>query len=264
MNSRALFDEGNLRAALQACVEEVKAVPDNTSHRTFFFELLAFAGDLERADRQLDVVAHQDTKAEPAVQVYRNMLYAEGQRRKVLAGDAQPEFLRDAPAYAHLHLEALQYLRDGNPAAAQARLEESAARRRPIAGTLNGQAFDGLRDCDDVVAPFLELIVLRDYVWLPFENIREIELAPPERPRDLVWDPVRLILDDGSQHRAYVPVLYGGSHEHEDDQVRLGRFTDWQQTLNGPVRGRGQRMLLAGDDGFPLLEIRTVTLHTPA
>jgi type VI secretion system protein ImpE len=261
MNSRELFDEGNLRAALQACAQEVKAAPDNLSHRIFFFELLAFAGDLERADRQLDVVAHQDAKAEPVVQVYRNMLYAEGRRRKVLAGEAQPEFLRDAPGYAHLHLEALQQLRDGNATAAQARLEASAAQRPPIAGTLNGKTFDGLRDCDDVVAPFLELILLRDYAWLPFENIREIEIAPPERPRDLVWDPVRLVLDDGTQHRAYLPVLYAGSHEHEDDQVRLGRFTDWMQTPSGPVRGSGQRMLLVGDDGVPLLEIRAVTLH---
>jgi type VI secretion system protein ImpE len=112
-----------------------------------------------------------------------------------------------------------------------------------------------------VLAPFLELIVLRDYVWLPFENIREIEIPPPERPRDLVWTPIRFVLGDSSQHRAYVPVLYGGSHEHEDDQVRLGRFTDWQETPSGPVRGRGQRMLLAGDDGCPLLAIRTGTFH---
>ena len=261
VSSRALFDDGNLRGALQAAVEEVKAAPDDPSHRTFFFELLAFSGDLERADRQLDVVAHQDAKAEPAVQVYRNILYAEGRRRKVLAGEAQPEFLRDEPAYARLHLDALHQLREGNGAAALARLEESAALRPAVGGTVNGEVFRGLRDCDDVIAPFVELILVRDYAWLPFENIRELEIAPPERPRDLLWVPVRLVLDDDSQHRAYMPVLYAGSHEHTDDRVRLGRFTDWQELSGGPVRGRGQRMWLAGDDGYPLLEVRTVTLQ---
>lgn len=261
MTSRELFDQGDLRAAMQACIEEVKAAPDNLSHRTFFFELLAFTGDLERADRQLDVVAHQDAQAEAAVQVYRNTLFAEGQRRKVLAGEAQPEFLRDAPPYARLHLDALHHLREGNPAAAQARLDESARTRPALAGALNGTDFDGLRDCDDVVAPFVELILLRDYVWLPFDQIREIEIPPPERPRDLVWTPARFVLADGSQHRAYIPALYVGSHEHADDRVRLGRFTDWQETPSGPVRGIGQRMWLAGDDGHPLLEVRNLTVH---
>jgi len=264
MNARELFGAGDLRQALEVCNQEVRAAPEDAARRSFLFELLAFAGDLDRAEKQLEVVAHLDSKSEPAVQVYRNILFAERLRRKVLGGEAQPEFLRDAPPYAHRSLEALRMLRAGDAAGARAALDQALGVQPPMRGSIGDRPFEGIRDCDDTIAPFLELIVLRDYVWLPFENIRELEVLAPERPRDLVWAPVRLQLDDGTQRRGYVPVLYAGSHESSDDQIRLGRFTDWVTPEVGPVRGLGHRMLMAGDEGYPLLEIRSAVFSPAA
>jgi len=263
MNAKQLFEAGNLQGAIDALTQEVKAAPTDPQRRTFLFELLCFAGELERAGRQLDVVGHQDAMAEPAVQVYRNILHAEQLRRRLYADGLKPEFLLDPPDYVRLHLEAANRLRDKRPAEAQALLDEAEALRAPRHGQVDGQAFDEFRDCDDLLAPFLELIVLRDYIWLPFEQIREIELAAPERPRDLLWAAVRLVLDDGSQHRGYVPVLYYGSHTHANDQIRLGRMTDWQGTDGGPVLGCGQRLFLAGDADRSMLETRHVEFQVP-
>jgi type VI secretion system protein ImpE len=259
VNAQELYRHGNLGAAIDALTTEVKAHPSDAQRRTFLFELLSFAGDLDRAERQLDVIGHQDAMAEPAVQAYRNVLHAEGARRRLYGEGVAPQFFSDPPDYVRFHLEAVGRLRENRPAEAKRLLDEADTQRPRVTGQVNGKPFDEFRDCDDLLAPFLELFVMREYVWVPFEHIRELEVTAPERPRDLLWAPARLALRDGSQRRGYVPVLYHGSHEHPNDQVRLGRMTDWEGTETGPVLGRGQRLYLAGDDDCPLLEIRQLT-----
>ena len=39
------------------------------------------------------------------------------------------------------------------------------------------------------------------------------------------------------------------------DNYRLGHGTDWTDDQAGPVRGIGQRVFLAGDDAYPIMEI---------
>ena len=257
-DAKQFFDEGNLAGAIAAVTEEVKAKAVDTKRRTFLFELLCFAGDLERAGRQLDVIAQQDAMAEPAVQVYRNVLHAEGQRRRLFSDGLKPEFLLDPPDYVRLHLEAVNRLRENNGADAKALLDKSESARQPLRGQVDGTAFEGFRDCDDLLGPFLELLVLRDYVWVPFEQIREIDIPAPERPRDLLWGPARLVLSNGEERRGYVPVIYYGSHRESDDKLKLGRLTNWVSSDDGPILGRGQRLLLAGEEGRSFLEIRHV------
>ena len=255
-DAKQLFDEGNLTGAIAAVTEEVKAKATDVKRRTFLFELLCFAGDLERAGRQLDVIAQQDAMAEPAVQVYRNVLHAENLRRRLFSDGLAPEFLLDPPDYARLHLEAINRLREKNGAEAKGLLDRSEASRPVLRGQIDGSAFEGFRDCDDALAPFLELIVLRDYVWVPFEQIREIDVPAPERPRDLLWAPARLQLTSGEERRGYVPVIYCGTHREADEKLKLGRLTDWQSDADGPILGRGQRLFLAGEEGRSFLEIR--------
>ena len=248
LSSRALFDDGNLRAALRPAPKRSRRRPTiRRIARSFSssWPLPAISNAPTASSTSSPTRTPKQNRRSKSTATSSPPRHSAA---RCLAGEAQPEFLRDAPAYAHLHLEALHHLRDGESARAHARLEASAA-CTALAGELNGTSFEGLRDCDDVIAPFLELHPAARLRLAAVRDIREIEIPAPERPRDLIWTPVRFVLDDGSQHRAYVPVLYGGSHQHDDDQVRLGRYTDWQQTPGGPVRGSGQRMLLAGDDG---------------
>ncbi|HVA51443.1 MAG TPA: type VI secretion system accessory protein TagJ [Pirellulales bacterium] len=258
MEAKQLFEQGDLAGAIQAVTAEVKARPTDATRRTFLFELLSFAGDLDRAERQLEAIGHLDAASEWPVQVYKNILHAERLRRRLFSDGLRPEFLLDPPPYAQLHLDAVNRLREGRPGEAQEVLGRAEAMRPAVQGDLNGQACDEIRDCDDLLAPFLEVIVLRDYVWLPWEQLKELEVAQPERPRDLLWLPARIVLVDGSQRRGYLPTLYCGSHEHTDDRVKLGRITDWKQTDDGPTVGVGLHTLLAGDDAVGLLDVRHV------
>ena len=59
-----------------------------------------------------------------------------------------------------------------------------------------------------------------------------------------------------------MPVLYVGSDKKkDDDQLRLGRATDWV-TDAGPVRGLGQRTFLIGQEDKPILTLKGITFNS--
>lgn len=258
MTPEELFRAGDLKGALAAQTEAVRAKPADAGRRTFLFELLAFAGELDRAEKQLEALATQTSDAEWAVQVYRNILHAERIRRRVFAEGLAPQFLLDPPAYMGHYLQACAHLSRGDYAACRQQLDQGEQQRPPLRAIINGQAWDDVRDGDDLLAPVLELIIQRDYIWLPLEQIRALQVLQPERARDLIWAAVRLELADGSHRSGYTPVLYPGSHMLEDDRLRLGKLTDWRTLESGITLGMGSHTLLAGEGMVGLLDCREV------
>jgi type VI secretion system protein ImpE len=264
VTAKELFQSGKLAQAVDEQLRVVRAKPTDAAARTFLFELLCFQGEFDRAQKQLDVIAQQDPDSEWATQVYSNILAAEGVRRRVLEEGGLPEFVMDPPDLVHLQLEALGHLRNGRSSEALACLENSQSARVECPGDVDGQAVDDFCDCDDLFGPILEMVILRDYVWIPWQQIRELEISAAERPRDLIWIPIRLTLADGSARSGYAPTRYPGTHRHPDDAVKLGRMTDWQSQDGGPVRGVGLREFLVGDATRSILEIRHVALAPTA
>ena len=261
MNARDHFSAGRLAAAIEAQLQEVKASPLDSGRRTFLFELLAFAGEWQRAEQQLAVLAQETSEKGWGATVYQNLLVAEQARRKVFAGQARPEVFIDPPAFIATRWEALEHLARGTDdasAAAIQKLQQSDDAAPAVRGMLNDQPVEGLRDADDLLAPILEVMILRDYIWVPWSQVRELEVEKPTHPRDLIWTPASLVLADGEQRRAYLPALYPGTSAAASDELKLGRLTDWLvPDVNGPVRGVGQHLLLAGERDFGLLDVRT-------
>jgi protein involved in temperature-dependent protein secretion len=60
----------------------------------------------------------------------------------------------------------------------------------------------------------------------------------------------------------FLPATYPFSHEDADDQLRLGRSTDWRAVNDGPVRGVGLRTFLVDDDAISLLEWRELEIES--
>jgi len=54
----------------------------------------------------------------------------------------------------------------------------------------------------------------------------------------------------------FLPVLYPETFRHEDEQMKLGRMTDWLPLGNGVFKGVGQHVFQAGDMEIGILEIR--------
>jgi len=255
------FQAGQLNEAIEAQLAAVRSAPLDSGKRTFLFELLAFAGQWDRADQQLAVLAQETAEKGWGASVYQNLIAAEKKRQEVFAGRARPDVFLDPPPFVALRWEAVEHFSRGSAEATAAGIEklaQSDAAATAVSGTINDQPVSGLRDADDLLAPILEVMLLRDYVWVPWSQIRELVIEKPTHPRDLLWTPASLILADGEQRRGYLPALYPGSSSAQDNNLKLGRLTDWVVPEgDGPVRGIGQHLLACNEQDFGLLEIRT-------
>ena len=260
--AKALFDAGKLDEAIAALLGDVKANPSDVKNRTFLFELSCFAGDWARAERQLDVIGHQSAQAELGVTIYRANIKAEQERHRLFTEGVAPHFLLEPPAYIDLHVAAINQMRQGQFAAARSTLDQAEEARPALVGNFNAKEFSDFRDSDDLVAPVLELIVKDRYVWLPFEQIKRIEFAPPLALRDLLWASARVETIDGTVGNVYVPSLYAGTGNSANDQVRLGRMTDWQQLGDDLCQSYGLRLFAAAGEEHSLFEATTVEFNS--
>ncbi len=259
MDANELFKAGKLQEAIDAQIAQVKANAADHSKRLFLFELLAFAGEIDRARKQVDVLNYDEMELAAAAAEYRKILDAEQLRRDVFHKGALPKFLTDKPPeHARLRLEALAKLREGNKAGAAELLAAAAEVTPNVIGTIDGKPVDGLRDCDDLFGGVLEVFAQGSYFWVPLETVGSLGLNAPRYPRDLLWAPARLETQEGESGSVFLPALYPDSHTHADDQIKLGRQTDWLGDEDDPVIGRGLRMFLMGDDTTTVLEWRKV------
>lgn len=228
MTAKQLFQAGQLKEAIQALGAEVRDNPTDPRRRTFLFELLCFAGEYDRAEKHLHVLAQGNSQAEMGAVLYFSALHAERTRLEKFSG-AQMSTI--APA-------------------------------RQFAGTLNGQAFESLVDADPRIGARLELYAAGSYMWIPFEHIVSIEIQAPSKLRDLLWVPALVRTGPSFQDKelgeVLIPVLYPKSYADSNDNVRLGRETYWQEVEGGEPIPLGQKLFLVDGEEFPLLEVREI------
>jgi type VI secretion system protein ImpE len=232
MSVQQLFQAGRLDEAIQTLSAELRDNPSDAKRRTFLFELLCFAGDFARAEKQLDILASNSREAEMGGLIYRSALHAEKTRHEL-------------------------FQRGENPPA-----QKTDADSASVAGTLNGKQFQVLTDADPRVGSHLEVFAAGNYLWIPFALIASVQIAPPKRLRDLLWVPALVRPSAAFQGRelgeVLLPVLSPFSWQHADANVRLGRATVWEEAATGEVIPLGQKLLLADDEEIPLLEIRSI------
>jgi len=260
MGAKELLRDGKLTEAIDAQVQAVKALPGDTSARIFLFELLAAAGDWERASKHLDVISTQAPDMATGVASYQAAIRAEQVRDALFAtGQGAPQAMTAQALDPEPYLSAIRRQAAGDGVEAARLLGEGEATRLLRPGTVDGRAVDDFRDADDFLAPFLEVIANGLYGWIPLASVAKLEFEEPRFVRDLLWRPTSITLLDGASSMMLVPVRYPGSHKSPDELLRLGRATDWRE--NGDVvAGVGQRAFLAGDELAYVLDLREVTL----
>lgn len=226
MTARDLFQAGQLNDAIRALGAEVRDNPSDARRRTFLFELLCFAGDYDRAEKHLHMLAEGGNDKQMGAVLYFAALHAERVRLEKFRTEQMPT---------------------GAPA-------------QQFSGTLNGQPFESIVDADPRIGPRLELFAAGAYLWIPFEHIVSIEIETPKRLRDLLWTPALVRtgpqFEDRELGEVLIPVLYPFSYASPNDAVRLGRETHWQEVEGGEPIPLGQKMFLVDGEEFPLLEIR--------
>jgi type VI secretion system protein ImpE len=262
MDAKDLIKAGKLSEARSQLVEDVKSSPANLNSRTLLFQVQAYAGEWDKARRQLEVITTQDANRETGVQVYLNLIQAETERIEVFQHKRSPSFLPETPAYFEQYHAAWQKLTDQEFEAAESIFSEIRDRCAKITGTLNGKEFTGFSETDTRLTCFLEAFVHERYVWLPLEMLRELTLPEPQTLLDLLWASAQITMHGGLTLNCFLPVLYPDSFQHEDDRLKLGRMTDWTDLGSGFHQGFGQHVYQVGDDDVAILEIREAVFNS--
>lgn len=232
MTAEELFREGKLDEAIRSVGSSLRDDPSNVQKRTFLFELLCFAGEFDRAEKQLDLLGDQNKDAMLASLLYRGAMSAERTRQDMFAnGNLTPPKL-DAP---------------------------------PVSGLVNGKPFASISDADPRIGARLEVIAGGDYLWIGFEHIASLKIEAPKRLRDLLWATARLRTGPSFQGQdlgdVLLPALTPGVLDSDDVQIRLGRVTEWFRNESGLEFPLGRKVLLVDGEEVPLLEIRTLEIQ---
>ncbi len=260
-----LLSAGRLSDAVAARSSSLRSQPGDLDARWELAVLLGFAGELDRAVLQLDALARLDADFGMAVAIYRTLLVAEAERSAVHRREGQPLLPPDCPAHVEARLDALKALRRGEIDRARAALERAEKERPDVGCEIDGERYGDLRDYDDLLGPVLEVFAGGHYLWLPFERVKRLELAPPTQLVDLLWPRATLEDSSGAEAHVHLPALYVGSSEAADERLRLGRGTEWIEQAGLLYRGVGQKTWLAqradGEREIALLELRRLDVE---
>jgi type VI secretion system protein ImpE len=205
----------------------VRNNPLDLRRRTFLFELLCFAGDYDRAEKHLSILADSSQAAGMGALLYRSALQAERTRQQMFAARTFPMSRKIS--------------------------------RHPWSRT--GEFGESFSDADPRIGGALEVFVAGGYTWIDLEHIAKIEIPKPKRLRDLLWTPA--IVTTTPEYKAMelgevlIPVISPLSWQQDDDEVRLGRSTIWVEDDTYGDIPLGQKLFVLDGQEIPILELGT-------
>lgn len=234
MDAQTLLKAGKLTAAVSALTAYLRDNPADLKNRTFLFELLCFTGDFDRAEKQLNIVQLEGNKESMLGSLlYTSALRAEKIRQEMFETKTFPQ-----PT--------------GKPAG-------------PVRGKLNGKEFNSLEDADSRIGAKLEVFAAGDYLWISYHDIAAIKMEEPKKLRDLFWAPARLTTGPTFRSRELgeilLPAIAPLSWQHESDDVRLGRTTEFCEDEAGDTAPYGSKTLLVDGEEIALLDIRELEIY---
>ena len=261
MTANELFQAGKLAEATAAQIAKVKANPTDNRARMFLFELFLFAGDLDRARKQLEALRYDKQEQLAALAHFRETLDAEAKRRAVFAGTVDPDSLSAPPDHVKLRLAAIKAQAAGDPAKARALFTEAAAATPAVSASVNEGPAGPLADADERFGTVLEVFGSGGaYAWVPLESVASITLNPPTSPRDILWRPARILTKEGVDGDVLIAGLYPHTHLSADEELKLGRATDWNPDFADLTVGVGGRLFQTGSGPTPLVTITDITV----
>ncbi|MBX7053353.1 MAG: hypothetical protein K1X36_00225 [Pyrinomonadaceae bacterium] len=260
-NAKQLLENGDLTGSIASVLDHVRDNPTDIPARIFLFELSCFSGDWERAEKQLDVIGHQDANAMIGSLIYRNNFKAERDRERYFADGLKPGIIAPPPTYVEDLIQANNRVREGNVAEAREMLDRIEEERPAFKAVVNGTEVSDFRDYNDATMCIFEVIFKDSYVWLPIEQVQSIEFFKPKSLRDLFWIQAQVELVDGTNGEMFFPSLYSGSYHSENDMVRLGRMTDWRDLGSELFFGEGLKLFWMDGQDRSILDLDTIVFE---
>ncbi len=222
-----LLEEGNVRQALDALAGHLRNKPTDLAARTSLFEALCFAGELDRAEKHLNLLAGSNEQAKIGAILYFSAIHAERERHQMYKNQSFPK----------------------------------SSARSNLSGKLNGKPFREIRDVDNDLGARLEVFGAGSFMWIAFDHISSITIVPPKRLRDTLWKPAFIRTGPKFQGQelgeVLLPAVYPFSFTYPDESVWLGRQTLFVEDgdTSYPL---GQKTLIVDGEEVPLLEVRTL------
>jgi type VI secretion system protein ImpE len=223
------FRAGRLDEAIEAAGAELRMQPLDAKLRTFLFELLCFAGDFDRAEKQLAVLGGQSSAADAGATLLKGLLQAHRTREETFA--AAPPIAEDKEYRGSL--------------------------------MVNGTKFAGCADEDPRVGASLEVYQGMSYHRIPYREVERVTIAAPASLRDLLWIPATIALKPSAEAAdtemlAHLPALAPQSFGHSDAAVKLGRLSVVEEDERGVPLPFGTKLLICGSEGVSLLDVRSL------
>ena len=256
MTPLELFQEARLTEAIAAQKALVLAHPEDIAERLLLCDFLAFAGDIEDIRQHLDLLVSAPKELREYLDEWRQLLKADDARH---CGE-QPEFLGEPPSCIHERVQARWHLAGGLVEQGLDSLDQADESALCVEGHVDGREFEGWRDSDDLLGPVLEVFHGDRYVWVPVEQIRKLRLEDADSLRDTLYRPATLWLIDGGRWEIFVPTLYVGSADQDEEGIRTGAGVDWIE-VDGVMRGVGERTFLFGGEELGISEFKQVEIR---
>ncbi|MEZ5399674.1 MAG: type VI secretion system accessory protein TagJ [Bryobacteraceae bacterium] len=232
MNVEGLIREGKIDDAVERLTAYLRDNPGDAKSRTVLFEVLCLNGEYQRAEKHLGVLSEGTKETQIGALLYYGALHAEKLRREMFEKETYPGPLAEGAA--------------------------------GLKGKLNGKPFSSIEDFDPRVAARLEVFAAGDYLWVPLEHVKRIEMDPPKKLRDLMWAPAKILTGPGFGDRelgeVLLPALAPLTYVHPDPAVRMGRVTEWCAGEDGSEHPYGQKMLVVDGEEVPFLEMRSLEI----
>jgi type VI secretion system protein ImpE len=259
MTVHDLLAEGRLADAVALQEARVAAAPTDPAARRLLVDLLAFAGRLNDALDHLAGIDGGAAEWPEAARALHRLFRSE--RLRTLEGNAPTITPGPPPKHATRRWRAVQLLRRARPDEAVRAVDAADAVSPAVCGFVDGREFDGLRDADDRFGSVLEAFRGGEYLWVPWESLRKVVLAPAAVLLDQLYRPAVLTFRDGTTADVHLPLVYPASYR-ADGAFALGAETDHVCPDNGPTRCTGGKLLLVGeDDEVRLSECRFIEVR---
>lgn len=240
---------GQLSGAVQWLENELKEDPMNVDFRSSLIELLCIKGELERADKQLNIMVQKHPEFLIGASNLRQLIRAEQARKDFSNGVSVPELFNGTNAHSEALLKLNVELHDGDHNSIRASAEHLEKMRPVFTMEVNTSQVEELRDLDDTLGGFIEIFSTDGKFYLAeLSEIEYISFKPAESLIEKVWRRVDLSIKNGPSGEAHIPLVYVQS---ETDAEKLGCETDWKEISTDVMVGVGKKMWFVDDVAMP-------------
>lgn len=245
---KQLVEAGNLQDAISYCQAVLKKQPLDTDLRSAYIELLCINNELDKADKQINLLINQAPETGIGGKNVQQLIRAQQSRIDFSQGGATAEVFSPADAELKAIVALQSAIQDNNQ-------DEVVSLCEALEAARFESSPNQPRDLDDSLAGYLEVLGTNGKFYLiKFSEINLLEWQTPTSILEQVWSRVHIDIANGPSGDAFIPLTYLNS---QTDAEKLGRETDWQAMNHADgalivYQGIGHKMLLIGESAAQL------------